>query len=79
MLNDPEDAAKKVEETADLIYPYVIGEKLQESDDFLEECFKAIKNKVTFGAQGLPADYEYWEKNGMLELQSYAELLEKIR
>ena len=79
MLNDPADAAKKVEETADLIYPYVTGEKLQESDDFLEECFKAIKKKVTFGARGLPADYEYWEKNGMLELLSYAELLEKIR
>jgi hypothetical protein len=31
------------------------------------------------GRQWLPADYAYWEKNGMLDIKSYAELLAKVR
>ncbi len=45
----------------------------------MEGCFQAMKSKVTYGARGFPADYEYWKRKGMLELSSFAELLEKVR
>jgi multimeric flavodoxin WrbA len=79
VLKDPVEAKKKALETAELIYPFITGEKPVETDDMLEECFLAMKNKSTFGAEYLPADYEYWKKSGMLEVNSYGELLEKIR
>ena len=79
MFRDREEAKKKASETAEIIYPYVTGEKLTQSDKGMEECFQVMKGKSIGGAKWLPADYEYWKENGMLELNSYAELLEKIR
>ncbi|MCD4785912.1 MAG: flavodoxin family protein [Candidatus Eremiobacteraeota bacterium] len=79
IYRDPESARKKAEEAAEIVYPYITGEKQVESDEFFEECFKIMKNKVTMGARWLAADYKYWEEHGFLELSSYAKLLEKER
>lgn len=78
-LRDPEEAWRKAEKTAELILPYVTGEKLPESNELMEGCFQAMKSKVTYGAKGLPADYEYWKRKGMLELNTFAELLDRVR
>ncbi len=79
MFKDPEEAKKKAFEVAEILYPYVTGEKLIESDENMEECFRVMKAKSIEGAKWLPADYEYWKNNGMLELNSYAALLEKMK
>lgn len=76
MFRDPELARKKAEDAAEIVYPYITGEKQVESDEFFEECFKIIKNKVTMGARWLTADHDYWKENNMLEMDSYAEVLE---
>jgi multimeric flavodoxin WrbA len=78
-LGDPEDARQKAHAMAGNVLPYVLGEKPVESDDYLEQCFQVAKKKVTYGAKWLPADVEYWQKKGMDGLNSFAELLEKIR
>jgi len=38
-----------------------------------------MKQKSVMGREWLPADYAYWKKNDMLSLNSYAELLAKVR
>lgn len=79
MLKDPDEARKAAHVAADQIYPYLAGTKQVESDPEMEECFKMMKQKSVMGREWLPADYAYWEKNGMLGINSYAELLAKIR
>ncbi|MBU4199115.1 MAG: flavodoxin family protein [Verrucomicrobia bacterium] len=78
-LKDPEEARKAAHTAAEIIYPYLTGEKRVESDPDMEECFKMMKQKSVLGREWLPADYAYWEKNGMLDLNSYADLLKKLR
>ena len=79
VLADPEKAQEKARRAAKEVHPYLSGEKQVESNEDLEMAFQIVKRKSVEGRQWLPADYEYWEKNGMLGLNSYAELLEKIR
>ena len=79
MLADPGAARRSAERAAAEIFPYVTGQKAVESDANMDEAFAAMKQKVTFGAKWLPADNEYWKQHGMLELNSYSELLEKLR
>jgi len=79
IYRDVDSARKNAEEAARIVYPYITGEKQVESDELFEECFKIIKNKVTMSARWLIADYEYWKENNMLEMDSYAELLEMKR
>ena len=78
-LKDPDEARKAAHAAAEQIYPYFIGKKQIESDPDIEECFKMMKQKSVMGREWLPADYAYWEKNDMLSLNSYAELLAKVR
>ncbi len=77
-LVDPGKASKDAEEKANLIYPYLTDEINIGSDEFLEQVFQVMKHKVMIGKEWLPADYEYWEKNGMLDLNTFEELLQKI-
>jgi len=77
-LKDTAEARKAAHTAAEKIYPYLTGEKQVESDPEMEECFKMMKQKSVLGREWLPADYAYWEKNGMLGLNSYAELLKKL-
>jgi multimeric flavodoxin WrbA len=79
VLGNPEEALKKAHETAQSILPWVKGIKKVETDEFLEECFIVMKNKVTYGRNWLPADYRYWEENKMLNMNSFAELLETLQ
>lgn len=78
-LKDPEAALQAARAAAEKVYPYLAGEQRVESDREMEECFQAMKRKSVMGREWLPADYAYWEKNGMLGLNSYAELLKKLR
>ena len=78
-LVDPEAALKTAHKAADEVYPYITGGKEAETDDDLEECFIIMKNKVTYGAKWLPYEHEYWAENGMLDLKSFYELLNKIQ
>lgn len=78
-LSDPEEALKQAQLKAAEVNPYITGEKTAETNDDLEEVFFNMKYKVTYGAKWLPSEYEYWKENGMLELNSFKELLEKIR
>jgi hypothetical protein len=38
-----------------------------------------MKAKSVGARQWLPGDYEYWKQSGMIECESYADLLAKIR
>ncbi|MCE5213420.1 MAG: flavodoxin family protein [Methanobacterium sp.] len=78
-LIDPESARKEAYSKAAEVYPYISGEKTAETNPDLEVCFQVMKNKVTYGAKWLPFEHDYWKEKGMLELDSFDELLEKIR
>ncbi len=78
-LKNPEEARQAAHTAADKIYPYLAGEKQVESDPQMEECFQMMKQKSVMGREWLPADYAYWEKNGMLDINTYADLLKKPR
>lgn len=73
----PDEAQREAQQKAQIVYPYVTGEKTAQTNEDLEECFQIMKNKVTYGAKWLPSEHQYWKENGMLELDSFAELLEK--
>lgn len=79
MMKDRDEAQKAANKAADAVLPYIAGEKTVDSDDFLEECFKIMKNKSVRGREWLPGDYAYWKKNGMLEIDSYADLIKHLR
>jgi multimeric flavodoxin WrbA len=74
---DKEAAERSAEKAALMIAPYVTGEKRVETDETVEKCFLRIKNKVISGKKWL-AGYRHWEKEGMLEMGSYRELIEKM-
>lgn len=74
---DPEDAQKSADKAAYDIYPFLIGEKRIESDEWLEYSFQAMKNKVMH-KETLNGDYKYWKEHEMLEIESFKELLQKI-
>ncbi len=78
-LRDPAAAREAARAAAEKIYPYLAGARRVESDPGMEEAFKMMKQKSVLGREWLPADYAYWEKNGLLGLNSYAELLAKVR
>ena len=78
-LHNPQEARKNAEEAAEIVFPYATGEKLVESDEELEKRFLELKAMVPAIQESCPTVYEYWKENGMLELNSFAELLEKIR
>jgi len=77
-LTDPENALKSAYKAAYEIYPYLTHEKIIGTDEGLEYSFQVNKNKVIYGVEVLKADYKYWKKHGMLEMNSFEELLEKI-
>jgi multimeric flavodoxin WrbA len=79
MLKDPEAARKAAQAAGEQVFPYLSGVRQVESDPEMEESFKMMKQKSVIGRQWLPADYAYWEQHGLLEVNSYAELLEKLR
>ncbi|EKF84761.1 flavodoxin family protein [Methanobacterium formicicum] len=78
-LVNHENALKSANKVAYEIYPFLTGEKPITSDKGLEETFQANKIKVTYGAEVLVADRRYWEENGILEMNSFNELLQKIK
>lgn len=78
-LVNPEEAKKEAWKTAEKVYPYITGEKQIETDESLERCFQTRKHMVTTCANWLPGHYKYWRENGMLELNSFAKLLENQR
>lgn len=77
-LVDPEDALKSAHKIAYEIYPYLTCKKTVETDENLEYSFQINKNKVIYAKEVLKADYKYWEKNKMLEMESFEELLENL-
>ena len=79
VYRDREEAVKSAHKAAEVVYPYISGEKIVESDEYMEECFKAMKKKIEFGSKWLQGDVIYWKEHGMLELDSYSQLLEKVR
>jgi multimeric flavodoxin WrbA len=79
MLAEPQKAKEDASRAADQVYPYITGRKKVESGAEMDEMFDAMKTKVVYSRQWLAADYEYWEANDMLGLNSYAELLEKLK
>jgi multimeric flavodoxin WrbA len=60
---------------ADKVYPYLSGEKKIESDDYLEMTFKQVKQMVLSSPPFMPSKDE-WQKKGMLECNTFAELLQ---
>jgi len=76
---NPEEAKKSALKAAEEVYPYVMGEKVVESCDDMEEVFNMMKQESIDDREKFPGIYGYWEKQGMIEIDSYAELLERIR
>ncbi|MCD4785244.1 MAG: NAD(P)H-dependent oxidoreductase [Candidatus Eremiobacteraeota bacterium] len=77
-MDDPE-TRKRAEKVAETVFPYLTGEKLIESDETTEMAFQGMKSEMPLFKKECPAVYKYWKESGMLEVNSYAELLEKIR
>jgi len=75
-IMDYKETEKKALKTAEEVYPYITGQKQIETDENLERCFKTRKFIVTAYAKSFPGHYDYWKKKGMLEFNSFAELLE---
>lgn len=75
MLFEDATLHSRLQQAASDIYPYLTGEKRLESDENMDKWFQAMKFKVISGKEYLPADYNYWESRGMLDLDSYAGLL----
>ncbi len=73
---DLESAQKSADKAANEIYPYLTDEKVIESDEWLEYSFQTMKNKV-MNKDDLNGDYNYWHEHGMLEMNSFKELLQK--
>lgn len=78
-LTDPKEAREEAIKSAENILPYLKGEKQLETDESLEESFQVMKNKVIYGAKWLPYENKYWYEHGMLDLNTFEELLDKIR
>jgi len=78
-IDNPGEVRKRAEETAKEILPFVTGEKLIESDEESEKRFQGMKAEMPLMKEGCPAVYNYWKDNGFLEVETYAELLEKVR
>lgn len=76
MLLDEGKAQRDAEVAAAKILPYLKGGLTVQSDDEMEQMFQSMKSKVTYGKEWLPADFDFWEQQGMLGLNSYQELLE---
>ena len=79
MMDGPEEMKKKAEVTAETVLPYLTGEKLVESDEGMEERFQDMKQSVPGMKDNFPAIYEYWKENGMLEMETFDELIQKKR
>ncbi len=78
-LADPEKARVSADLAAETIYPYVTGKQKISSDEYLEMAFNVIREKLSMGREGnLRADYEYWERRGLLDCRSFSEVLEKV-
>lgn len=76
-LLNPENASKLAEEVAYKIYPFITGSTPIETDEGLEKSFQTNKTKVMYGAEVLGADLIYWQDHGMMEMNSFEELLHK--
>ena len=79
MLMDPEGAIRKVGEIVQVIFPFVIGDELVKTDEKMEGIFNKLKDHLKVAKEWSPGVYNYWETNGMILLNSYAELLEQRR
>jgi hypothetical protein len=53
---------------------YINNKKL-ESDNILESVFKATKAVIESAKEYKTAEFEYWEKTGMLKCNSFEEVL----
>lgn len=76
-LDDPDSAMEKARTTAKEILSYITGEKEISSDERLEQSFQSMKQKVTHGAKYLTGDRAYWDSHNMMQLESFAQLIEQ--
>jgi len=64
---------------SETVLPYATGEKLVEPDEETERRFQDMREVIPVLRESCVAAYKYWEENGMLGVNSFAELLEKRR
>jgi multimeric flavodoxin WrbA len=74
---DIKDAENRSIAVAKKIYPYITGKKHAITDKHLELCFSQAK-KIA-GVEDYKGSYEYWKNSGMLDMSSFADLLEKVK
>jgi len=72
--NEAEDRSMKI---ARKIIPYTTGKKQVITDKQLELCFS--QSKKIAGVEDFKGSYDYWKNSGMLDMSSFAELLEKVK
>ncbi|MBA4418221.1 MAG: hypothetical protein C0392_09980 [Syntrophus sp. (in: bacteria)] len=77
-FTDRVKAQNDARKVADALYPYLSGSAAVESDSNLEQIFREVKAKLKPGSN-LSHDREYWDKQGMFTLNSFAELLRKLQ
>lgn len=78
ILADRDAAEAAAAQCAGEILPYVRGDQRPASSQFMEEVFAAMKQKSVGAREWLQADYEYWRDNGMLDIESFSELLNRL-
>lgn len=75
---DREKTMSDAKNSSKNIYPYLSEDKHVESDPYLEFVFNEIK-KMIINDPPLIKEKEYWEKEGMLSMNAFSEVLEKRR
>ncbi len=77
-LYDPDGARRDAHALADEVYPYVTGERVVTTDEYLEEVFKIMKQKIAIGGGSvLAGDLEYWTRAGYLDCTCFGDVLAK--
>lgn len=77
-IEDEEKCLEQSRVIAGNAYPYISGEKLVETDEYLEATFKQIKN-VAMTSTLFATAKEHWEKMGWNNLNTFAELLKSVQ
>ncbi|MBK5246751.1 MAG: flavodoxin family protein [Peptostreptococcaceae bacterium] len=74
---DNDDVDRKAEKAAVVICNYLSGKKPLVSNATMEATFKVLKQSIIQTKKEKPGEYEFWEKEGYFECNSFNELLEK--
>ena len=76
-FKNPDNVKKKAAKAAIIVCDYLNGEKILSAGEAQEQLFSVLKNGIISDREYKPGEYSFWEQQGYLECNSFAELLQK--